>query len=610
MQNSRSERQQESREKPRGCTGFPRVLRPGLAAALLLLCLPLIAAGATIQASLDRTTIALGERAMLSVRVEGGNSDRPPQVPAVEGLQIVSTGPPTFLRYDINGQSGTMLTYNFVVTPTQVGEFTIPAITIASEGQQLATQPLKLSVRKPGASATQASGQELAFIRLYAPTNEVYVGQVIVAEVQLYLHNVVRDIGNFQVTAFSADGFNKGKTVEGRQSRARVGNSIYTVVPLYFPLTAIKAGDSSLGPLRVSFAAEIINPARRDPFDLLGFNTPVEQRQIALEAEGTHVRILPVPSENAPPGFAGAVGVYSVSMSVSPTNVAVGDPIRVRLQVSGRGALDSLTLPEQPSWKDFKVYPPISRIETADPLGIQGTKFFELDVVPEKLEIESLPEFSFAWFDPEQKAFQTYKHPAVPLTVRPAGTAPLLAGDPGEKRETAPPPRDILPIKQRVGALAQARPPLIQQPWFVAAQSVPVLLWIGSVLWRRRSEWLANNPRLRRKRQAAHAVRRGLRDLRTFAAANQSEQFFAALFRLLQEQLGAALDLPASSITEAVIDEQLRPRNVPEPVLAGLAELFQACNLARYAPAHTSQELAAYVPRVESLLNELRALTA
>jgi len=54
----------------------------------------------------------------------------------------------------------------------------------------------------------------------------------------------------------------------------------------------------------------------------------------------------------------------------------------------------------------------------------------------------------------------------------------------------------------------------------------------------------------------------------------------------------------------------LRPRNVPEPVLAGLAELFQACNLARYAPAHTSQELAAYVPRVESLLNELRALTA
>jgi len=44
------------------------------------------------------------------------------------------------------------------------------------------------------------------------------------------------------------------------------------------------------------------------------------------------------------------------------------------------------------------------------------------------------------------------------------------------------------------------------------------------------------------------------------------EAFFATLFRLLQEQLGERLELPASSITEAVIEEHLRPRGVPEPV--------------------------------------------
>ena len=34
-----------------------------------------------------------------------------------------------------------------------------------------------------------------------------------------------------------------------------------------------------------------------------------------------------------------------------------------------------------------------------------------------------------------------------------------------------------------------------------------------------------------------------------------SDQFFATLSRLLQEQLGERLDLPASAITEAVIEE-------------------------------------------------------
>jgi len=96
--------------------------------------------------------------------------------------------------------------------------------------------------------------------------------------------------------------------------------------------------------------------------------------------------------------------------------------------------------------------------------------------------------------------------------------------------------------------------------------------------------------------------------MRRLAAANQSDPFFATLFRLLQEQLGERLDLPASAITEAVIDEHLRPRGVPESVLGRVHELFQTCNLARYAPVKSSQELAALIPKFEASLRELQAL--
>ena len=125
---------------------------------------------------------------------------------------------------------------------------------------------------------------------------------------------------------------------------------------------------------------------------------------------------------------------------------------------------------------------------------------------------------------------------------------------------------------------------------------------------RRRIDNLANNPKLRRRFRVAQIIRQGLHDLRNHAAANDSDQFFATLSHLLQEQLGERLDLPATAITEAVIDENLQPRGVPETILAPLRELFQTCNLARYAPVESSQQLAAIIPKLESALREVQQL--
>ena len=106
----------------------------------------------------------------------------------------------------------------------------------------------------------------------------------------------------------------------------------------------------------------------------------------------------------------------------------------------------------------------------------------------------------------------------------------------------------------------------------------------------------------------AQTIRDGLVELQQLTAGNKGDEFFATLFRLLQEQLGERLDLPASSITEAVVEEHLRPQGVPESVLNRVQELFQACNLARYAQIKSGQELAAFIPKLETTLSELRLL--
>ncbi|HZO86211.1 MAG TPA: hypothetical protein VFC26_13405, partial [Verrucomicrobiae bacterium] len=214
--------------------------------------------------------------------------------------------------------------------------------------------------------------------------------------------------------------------------------------------------------------------------------------------------------------------------------------------------------------------------------------------------------FEFSFFDPAAKAYRTLKGPPFPLSIRPsisAAAPPPITNTIAEAPR--PPVDDIIHISARFEPIAMVHPPLVQQPWFLGLQVVPVVVWFGLFIARKRKENLANNPRLRRQRETAGRVREGLRELPQHAAARRTEDFFATVFRLLQEQLGAQLDMPASGITEAVIEQKLEDRNLPASTLAELRELFQACNQARYAPERTSEELSSYIPRVQNVLRDL-----
>src|SRR4030095_4411500 len=102
-------------------------------------------------------------------------------------------------------------------------------------------------------------------------------------------------------------------------------------------------------------------PRNRDPFgfdDFFGEGT--ETRRFSLNSDPRTLRVLTVPVQDASPGFNVAVGNFSMTSSAAPTNVAVGDPITVKVQIAGRGAFDSLMLPAQEGWREFKTYPPTS----------------------------------------------------------------------------------------------------------------------------------------------------------------------------------------------------------------------------------------------------------
>jgi hypothetical protein len=586
---------------------------PGVILILAVLCLgtaPLPAV--TFTASLDRDTIALGESATLSLTFEDGSPRNVPMPPNVAGLQIAYIGPSSQFSF-VNGETKSTVTYNFTLTPRQAGDFTIPTLAADVGGQRLSSSPLKLKVLPPNSPPPEAinSGSEVAFMRLSLAKTNFYIGEVTTANIKIYLRDDVQNHSQPQITSLPADGFSAGKGTYQNAYSEQIGNRVYTVIPASIALTATKTGMASVGPVTGNIVVVLPSSNRGgDPFFRQFFNTG-EQKQVTLATETLNVESLPLPAEGAPANFNGAVGDYTMTVTAGPTNVAVGDPITVRVQISGHGALDALTLPDQPAWRDFKAYPPTQNIKTTDQLGIEGVKTFEQIVTPQNTDVHELPAFSFSFFDPGAKTYRTLTQPPVQLAVHSGGTtpAPMIAATKTANSQT-PAPQDLLPIKEQSGALTPARPPLLTRPVFLAAQSLPVLAWLAAFVWRKRTDSLANNPRLRRQRRVAKLVQSGLDDLRQFATENNSDEFFATLFRLLQEQLGERLDCPASSITEAVIDERLVPLGAPELTLAGLRELFQLCNQARYAPMRTSGELAAVIPQFENAVRELQKVNA
>ena len=577
---------------------------------LLIALLSGTAWAASFSASLDRETLTRGERATLSLAFEGGSPGRVP-APSVPGLQIAQAGTSQNMSW-INGAMSTTVTVSFSVTPQRAGEFTIPALTADVNGQQLATEPKKLIVRRVAAPSAAAvnSGSEIAFLKLNFPKQKVYAGETVVARLALYLRDDVQNFGNFQITSSPTDGFSAGKTVELQNQRRRVqiGNRVFTEIPLALPLTVVKAGALTLGPFTAS--AVVVLPAQNqggDPFFRQFFNQG-EQKQVTLASESLHIESLPLPVQNQPANFSGAVGQFDLAASAGPTTVTVGDPITVRVQISGRGALDAVTLPVQDAWKNFKTYPPTTKLETTDQFGFQGTKTFEQIISPLNNDVHELPALTFSFFNPEDGQYHTLTQPAVPLTVKAAGTSPLPQVAANKNPAEEKPPQDILPIKEKLGTLVAGNTSLVAQPVFLAAQAVPVLAFLTALVWRKRTDNLANNPRLRRQRAVAQLVASGLADLKQHAAANQPDEFFATLFRLLQEQLGERLDCPATAITENVVEENALLRAAPAATRSALREQFQLCNQARYAPVRGSSELNSVAAQFEQLLGELRNL--
>src|SRR6266446_3532833 len=118
---------------------------------------PAVLFAASFTATLDRESVTVGETATLTLAFEGGQPKAIPAPPAIPNLQIADRGSSQNITI-VNGQVTATVSQTFELTPTQPGEFNIPALRAEVDGQILTSQPLKLTAVKAMASAGNPNG--------------------------------------------------------------------------------------------------------------------------------------------------------------------------------------------------------------------------------------------------------------------------------------------------------------------------------------------------------------------------------------------------------------------------------------------------------------------
>lgn len=507
------------------------------------------------SASLSSDVAAANDVIEYSINVSGVRRLDAPEPPEIEGVEMRYRGSEQRTEY-VNGRLNQSIELHYSLRARRPGEYVIPPVEVRADSGMLRTEALKLTVRAEAPAAADAA--ELAEITV--PKTALYVGESIPVELRLLVGEQTR-INLEKLPVLEGAGVTMQPFGRPREERTRRGGRDYRVIVFRTLLSPGKAGKITLGPSVIDFTASV--PRARgarsgDPFEefLLnpgGLFEAMQERSVTAPAVELDVK--PLPQAGRPRDFSGAVGQFAFSAEGSPREVKIGDPLTMKLRVSGKGSFDRASAPVLAEPAGWRAYPPKEEFKAEDALGYSGVKSFEVAVVPEAKKT-GMPEFQFSYFDPEAGKYVTLRSEAAPLVVTGDAPAPATPAPPrpeGAKPAATPAPAkaaDILGIKYEPGALRKSFGPAYRSGLFWILQAAALTGLLGLLGWR----WFQR----RGGQTPAAALRKEREQLwRTVREETGRAHFYQAAGRLLQVEAAVAAGRSEAAADAGVVQRWL-----------------------------------------------------
>ncbi|MCI5223713.1 MAG: hypothetical protein D3924_13850, partial [Candidatus Electrothrix sp. AR4] len=318
-------------------------------------------------------------------------------------------------------------------------------------------------------------------------------------------------------------------------------------------------------------------------------------REIKIRSPENLITVLDLPAENRPDDFSGAIGSFSISVSASPLAGKIGDPITLKMKVTGSGNFDMVQAPELSESEGWKTYPASDNfIEQGRG---KGEKNFEQAVVPVTGGVTAVPQLRFSYFDSTEEEYVTLMSEPIPLTLEGAeeSVAPVptqknipteeqdgKGGDTENLGQMGVRQNRLAPLRTELGVLVPAIRPLYQKLWFQLLMALGLFCLLTALLLYLRRRKLEKDPSILRRKQVKDLLVEHYQAMNKAIADQDQEGFRHHCRGAIQQRIGEAWGLAPEAITLADLERRL-PENAP------LRVIFSRLEQSGYAGEHLAQ---------------------
>ncbi len=574
----------------------------------------------SVRSSLVPQRAQVGEPLTLSIEISGAQDVSAPAIANLNGFDVRYVGPSTQISI-INGRMDASVQHRYSLLPLQPGHFTLGPFIVDYQGKSYQTATFAVDITAaaqapapPGAAApgTQAgqraaASQALRLV-LSVPRQDVYLHERVPADVTLYV-GAVR-VADVQYPTLPGTDLSVDKFPEPSQHRQVIDGETFQVLHFQSTIVPLRAGSLTLGPATLQL--NVLTPQRRggpfnDPFfeRFLGGDAFSERRPQDLHSEPVALNVLPLPEEGKPADFSAAVGTFSMQVTGAPTELNAGDPVTLRVNITGTGNLADAAPPQLTRPEGFRTYEPRAvRSDPGSAGGLAASKSFEQVLIVNDASVRQIPPVQFSYFDPQARRYNTLESQPIALVVRAPQNLPrseVVTAGGGAQRSVQEEKlgRDIVYIKDDTGRLTPIAgrrhlPLLLWQP-------APPLLFLAALLYERRRRRLHGDLRYARFTRAGKHARRGLAKAEQALARGDRHTFYDAVSRAMQEYLAAKLDLPPGGIDA----DAATGRDVSDESVQRIRTFFATCEQVRFAPGSGDGDMRGTLSLAQDLVKRL-----
>ncbi|MFQ3676047.1 MAG: BatD family protein, partial [Endomicrobiia bacterium] len=379
----------------------------------------------SISASVDKNVVSLNDQLTLQVVISGNVNNLPnPTLPDLTDFQVYSSGRSQNISI-INGQISSTVSFNYILSPRKIGNFTINPVSINYQGKIYQTQPINVQVvqaqqkQLPVQNNVYRGDSRGLFIETVVDKNNVYVNEQITLTFRFYTK--VNLLSQPQYTAPDTTGFVVEDLPPQRNYYTTINNERYYVSEIKTALFPTTPGKYTIGPATVRCMIEDFD--REDFFSDRFFSRFFSSgKEVVLKSNPITITVLPLPPNSE---SSGAVGEYNIKSVVDKTTVESGQTIMFNVEISGTGNIKSVILPkemiESSLKSNFVVFDPITSFDvTKENYVVKGKKVFQIPISPITAGQVEIPSLKYTYFSPKEKSYKSVYSQPIRITVLPS----------------------------------------------------------------------------------------------------------------------------------------------------------------------------------------------